>query len=377
MAWFTHNATYELCSTPHVKPSGLMDEKCHFIISANEGKPYERLIKKYNGNEVAFQIIYSILAKRRNNFYSFDPQKFLAIIHSSAILAFIVRFYFPSKRIFFSTMTESEEDPLSRKVTPVSAEIQTNNVLCFPQVLWILFWFLCYNIVFMFLVSINWSIVYGLCRREEPSIHSTELLDEKCFFIMTLKYYAYVDERNLGTLDSNQTKFFQHYDYHIFNRSAYYKIDPQFILGIIYTIATIVSTLRCFITAINGYFRNGFIFVFDTYLMLKDGDNVLPFLKTDGSFKNDGPSGWKLLIILFAIFIGIYAGFSTPDFAYSLTKDSQPFQLLDEKCYIIGESILEVNLILGKFTGRMVNLPKMQKMPPDSPKLRLEMTLKV
>uniref|UniRef100_A0A914Q8C8 Uncharacterized protein n=1 Tax=Panagrolaimus davidi TaxID=227884 RepID=A0A914Q8C8_9BILA len=164
-------------------------------------------------------------------------------------------------------MTESEEDPRSRKVTPDSAGIQTNNVLCFPQVLWILFWFLCYNIVIMFLVSINWSIVYNLCRRKEPSIHSAELLDEKCFFIMTLKYYAYVDERNLGTLDSNQTKFFQHYDYHIFNRSAYYKIDPQFILGIIYTIATIVSTLRCFITAINGYFRNGFVFVFDTYLV--------------------------------------------------------------------------------------------------------------
>uniref|UniRef100_A0A914QXB9 Uncharacterized protein n=1 Tax=Panagrolaimus davidi TaxID=227884 RepID=A0A914QXB9_9BILA len=77
--------------------------------------------------------------------------------------------------------------------------------------------------------------------------------------------------------------------------------------------------------------------------MLKDSDDVLPFLKTDKPFKNDGASGWKLLIILFAIFVGIYAGFSTPDFAYSLTKDSRPFQLLDEKCYIIGESILEVS----------------------------------
>uniref|UniRef100_A0AC35FDN2 Uncharacterized protein n=1 Tax=Panagrolaimus sp. PS1159 TaxID=55785 RepID=A0AC35FDN2_9BILA len=133
-------------------------------------------------------------------------------------------------------MTESEEAPLSRKVTPDSAEIQTNNVLCIPQAVSILFWFLCYISAVMFLVSINWSL-------------------------------AYVDERSLGTLYSNQTKFFQHYDYHIFNRSAYYKIDPQFILGIIYMLAFIGLTLQCFIAAVNGYFRNGFIFVFDTYLV--------------------------------------------------------------------------------------------------------------
>uniref|UniRef100_A0AC35GNS7 Uncharacterized protein n=1 Tax=Panagrolaimus sp. PS1159 TaxID=55785 RepID=A0AC35GNS7_9BILA len=200
-------------------------------------KPSERLIKKYNGNKVAFQIMYSTLTKRRNDFYSSDPQKVLAIIHSIAILAFIVRFYFLSKRphyildyfcivdsIFFSRMTVSEEAPLSRKVTPDSAGIQTNNVLCIPQVVSFCFWTLCF-------IS------------------------------------AYVDERSLGTLDSIQTKFFQHYDYHIFNRFAYYKIDPQFILGIIYTIATIVLTLRCFVTAINGYFRNRFIFAFDTYIV--------------------------------------------------------------------------------------------------------------
>ena len=38
---------------------------------------------------------------------------------------------------------------------------------------------------------------------------------------------------------------------------------------------------------------------------------------------------------------------------------------------------LPLNLIVGKFNGRMVNLPKMQKMPPNSPKISLEMTLKV
>uniref|UniRef100_A0A914YRF8 Uncharacterized protein n=1 Tax=Panagrolaimus superbus TaxID=310955 RepID=A0A914YRF8_9BILA len=52
-------------------------------------------------------------------------------------------------------------------------------------------------------------------------------------------------------------------------------------------------------------------------------------------------SAFKLLIVLFAIFVGIYAGFATPDFAYSWTKGPRPLYLLDEKCYLIGESVIE------------------------------------